>query len=229
MGKAVYCNICSKEFKTVNGRNRHKRMLHKDGNILKYSCRFECGRMYTVNDSKIRHERTCDLNPNIHIGYGIHQQYYSATSGGAMKEVQTAHKGNYKLYRKEAHIKKSFKENLENIISDDVSVVIKNQQGNIKFCIAITVIFQKALQKEVFTDPPIYFTTTPTPTTSASTLANILDGMAKDLNSQIDTYTKNGSGWKVYEIKHVDVQVRTNIILYFIFLQFSHTKYLLAT
>ena len=206
MSKLFYCEICMKEFKSRSGRNKHKKThsYHEQ-----YTCFYDCGRKYLKKERKIQHERTCELNPAIRIGYGVHQQHYTATTNGEMKEMQTAHNGNYKLYRKEVQIKSHFKERLEEIIADDVIKVVRNQQRNNKFYIAITVIFQKTLHKEIFTDPPIYFTTTPTPTTNASTLMNILDEMGKHLYKKIEAYTQNGSGWRLYEIRNVDVQVST--------------------
>ena len=204
MGRSVHCNICKKGFKTLNSKNQHRRRQHGE----QYSCRFECGRIYRQKRSQTYHERTCESNPTAaQVGHGVNQQYHVASSDGTMTEVRTAHNGNYKLFRKEAQIKTSFKENLEHIITTDVSTVVKNLHGNNKFCIAITVIFQKVLHREIFSNPPIYFTTTPTPTTKAATLTDILDGMGKDLYTQIEAYTQNGSGWRLYEIRNVDVQV----------------------
>ena len=60
---------CNKVFLSRSGRNRHIKDKHRE---KRYSCKYNCGKLYSTPTPLLHHERTCSLGHPI--GYGITTQ-----------------------------------------------------------------------------------------------------------------------------------------------------------
>ena len=64
------------------------------------------------------------------------------------------------------------------------------------------IVFQKATRPDVFTDPPIYLKTSPIATTNTIPLNNSLREA-----DNIDIFIRNGTGWQVYTLQAIDLNI----------------------
>ena len=118
-----------------------------------------------------------------------------------MVKVSTAHDDNYSLYRKSINSnKKNILKQLHHAIINDCRGIVQRERDNIKFYIVGSFVFEKASRSGVLTDPPIYLKTEPISTTA-------LEESYQDLLEQIDSFTKNGSGFVLKAILNVDVRI----------------------
>ena len=204
---------CQKVFKSRSGRDKHARRTHQI-HERKY-CRHGCGKSYIIRSNHLNyHERTCDYNPDgAMIGRGISQQYFeeAGTSDECtrMELIKSSHERNYRIYRSHLAEKSNIPERLRDVIMHDARDVIKSERDNVKFMITATVIYEKAMRPGVFTDPPVYFKTTPVATTHVHSIDEVLDGMYEHVLEQILAYQQNGSGWIMQELRNIDLQVCT--------------------
>ena len=219
-------NTCMRRFSSRNNLNYHIKSSH--GQLKRTPCKYGCGKTYAAKSHSLRyHERTC----NVAIGSGCRQQHYNnpqdifqhhhhhqqqrGTSSSYMELVESAHKKCYKLYRKVYKVKKNIKTILRYGIITDVRNVIEKITNNVKFMLTISCIFQKSQYKDIFSDPPIFFKTLPIKTTSSTPLKVILEEMFLDIWNQIEEFIKNGSGWVLYKLENIDLQVCI-LITYFL-------------
>ena len=205
------CPDCNKVFASRSGRDRHKRTRH--GQQEKVHCQFKCGKMFQIRSSSLQyHEKTCDNNPGIMVGHGIQHQYYVPRrqqnhTSKTFYVKRTAHNDNYKLLRNEVNSTENIQERLRDVVIHDIYDIITKEKNNIKFQVTVSCIFQKTLREGIFTEPPPYFKTTPVKSTSSINLKEIVRGMYLDLWNQIEEYIKNGSGWSLYQLCNIDLQV----------------------
>ena len=219
---------CNKTVFSRGGRDKHMRMKHSQQ--VKIHCQFKCGKMYPRGSASLRyHERTCDKNQRNMIGYGIQQQYHVPQSH-TPKEFyvkKTAHNENYKLLRKEVDSTENIQKRMRDVVMHDIYDIITKERNNIKFQVTVSCIFRKTLKEWVYTEPPPYFKTTPVKTTTSTNLKEILREMYLDLWNQIEEYIKNGSGWNLYQLCNVDVQVSSRLYMIMIY-HHKKTKYQLT-
>ena len=130
---------------------------------------------------------------------------------------KTAHNNNYKLLRKEINSTENIQKRMRDTVIHDIYDIITKERNNIKFQVTVSCIFQKTLQEWVYTEPPPYFKTTPVKTTSNTKLKEILKEMYLDLWNQIEEYIKNGSGWNLYQLCNIDVQVSSRLYMIMIY------------
>ena len=228
--ETFFCSerTCNKTFFSRSGRDRHVKLKHAQQ--AKVYCQFECGRMYPSGSDSLRyHERTCDKNQRNMIGYGIHQQYH-APQRYTPKEFyvkKTAHEKNYKLLRKELNITENIQKRMRDVVMHDIYNTITKERNNIKFQVTVSCIFRKTLQEWVYSEPPPYFKSIPVKTTTSMKLKEILREMYLDLWNQIEEYIKNGSGWNLYQLCNIDVQVSLRLYMIMIY-HHKKTKYQLT-
>ena len=204
---------CNKLFKTRTSRDRHNRLVHY-GSRKRVQCVHECGRTYFENSKSLTyHQRTCNNNTST-IGYGSSQQFSErgasntvADGNGIFKLIKSAHEGNYKLFRMELHTQVDIQSRLREGIMQDVKRILQKEHQNVKFTVAINCKFKKALRPNVITDPPIFFRTMPACTTQATELDYVLNNMYEHLWNQVEEFVRNGSGWVIQSLEHIDMQV----------------------
>ena len=80
-------------------------------------------------------------------------------------------------------------------------------EASIKWYASLTLVFHKATQPNVVTEPPVYFRTEPVALTSSNPLELQLKVALRRLWHQIDRYESNGSGWVVDRLRELDVHV----------------------
>ena len=116
---------CNRQFQSRSGRDSHIRISHRARE--KEYCRHGCGKSYPKGSSSLRyHHQTCDNNEMI--GYGINQQFYRPTEthvGNGFYLKETAHNGNYKLFRYAVHESLNIQEKLQQIVTHDVRDIIQ--------------------------------------------------------------------------------------------------------
>ena len=204
---------CNNQFNSRSGRNRHIRTKHRI--TTKIQCKHGCGKSYYEKSTSLKlHEQTCDNN--IAIGGGIPTQFFikkdkPAETGFYLR--RSAHSGNYKLYRQEVHRTTLIQTSLRHYIRHDIKQFLNAVQRNIKFMVTVSFIFQKALRPGIYTIPPIYFKSSPIRTTQASNIDEILDGIYQDIWIKVEDFIMNGSGWIMYKLLNIDVEV-SRILIY---------------
>ena len=196
---------CNRQFYSRSGRSKHFRRAH--ANIKKVFCMHGCGKCYDENSLKL-HQKTCDRI--IPIGYGIQQQHYttkeqSLHTGFYLKK--SAHDGNYKLFRDEAHATSNIQSRLRHAVRHDIKGIIQRIKQNIKFIVTISCVFEKTLRPGIYTIPPAFFKSSPIRTVQAHNLEEIVNGIFEDLWAQIENYVQNGSGWCLRKLLNIDLEV----------------------
>lgn len=198
---------CNKQFNSRSGRNRHIRTTHRK--TRKILCKHGCGKSYKEKSHSLKyHEQTCDNNTTV--GGGIPTQFFMKKDRPTETEFylrRSAHIGNYRLYRKEIHATSQIQSRLRYTIRHDIKQFLHAVRQNIKFVVTASFIFQKALRPEIYTIPPIYFKSTPVRTTQPTNIDEILDGIYQHLWMKVEDFTMNGSGWAMYKLLNVDVEV----------------------
>ena len=128
------CNVagCNKEYWSKSGRSRHIMNKHYSKE-RQFVCGYGCGNGYLTIKSKERHEKTCTLS--IPIGQGISSQFYMDDRDIQPHEtdiykVNTAHKGSYKLYRKDLYTKKDFNETIQRVLTREFKSLITAEGKN---------------------------------------------------------------------------------------------------
>ena len=100
-------------------------------------------------------------------------------------------------------------ERYENYVSDLGAAVLTRahelieqltRDANVKWYLTLSLVFHKASQPDVVTDPPVYFRTEPVASTSANPLMLQLKIALRRLWQEIDTYEENGPGWVVHSV-----------------------------
>lgn len=202
------CKECGKTYLSRSGRDRHIQRVHRNIRVM---CTHGCGKSYVNQSDSLRHhERTCDENPNAaHIGAGINQQHYGHLANTRMEQVQSAHAGNVRLFRRSLNSDRNVYEQLRNVILHDVRGILRRQKSNLKYYVTGKFIFEKPERPGVFTDPPIFMSSDPVATTNSQPIENILQQIYSELVEQIETFQRNGSGWVLREILDVDLRIIT--------------------
>ena len=116
------------------------------------------------------------------------------------------------MYRQEVHRTTLIQASLRHIIRHDIKQFLQAVQQNIKFMVTVSCIFQKALRPEIYSIPPIYFKSAPIRTTQACDIDEILDGIYQDIWTKIEDFTMNGSGWIMYKLLNIDIEVSKMLI-----------------
>ena len=189
---------CDRKFLSRGGRDKHIKRVHRTNTRI--PCRHGCGKSYVIySESLQHHERTCNLNPNAaHIGTGVPQQHFrggAANVDQRMDRVHSSVQNNFCLYRRVLNMNRNIFEQVRHTIMYDIRGVLRRERNNVKFYIAGKFIFGKVLRPGVFTDPPIYFNTTPLTTTSVRPIEESLRSLYQDLVEQVNEFIRNGSGW----------------------------------
>ena len=111
-----------------------------------------------------------------------------------------------KVYRKEIN-SHNVHAALHDSIIKQCGNIISTQRAHVKWYITVKLTFQKATRPDVFTNPPIYLRSSPFATTISTPLKESLLESIKILEEKIDNFTRNGSGWRVYSIQTIDLNI----------------------
>ena len=126
-----------------------------------------------------------------------------------MRQVQSSVQNNFRLYRRVLNTNRNIFEQVRHVVMHNARGILRRQRHNVKFYITGKFIFEKALRPGVFTDPPVYFNTSPLTTTSGRPIEEALRIMYQDLTGQINEFIRNGSGWSLRTALEIDLRVAT--------------------
>ena len=178
-----------------------------------YGCRY-CRKEFKRSDCAANHERTCDSAPSP-----ITQQSKPQVGGGDLGKfelVDSALRGACTVYRLIFPQGTAADDTvrLREIIMKDVPELVNSKRAEIgdsfKWYLGLKVLFAKANNPDVFTDPPVVFLTNPVISYHSWGLQE--DPWKKteeQLNHKIGNYEKNGSGWILERMLSLDVTVCT--------------------
>ena len=83
----------------------------------------------------------------------------------------------------------------------------RHQHHSLKFNLSLHVIFEKAIDPEIKTDPPVILNTEPLAIYSSDNIAKELKKAEKQIVNFIDAYERNGSGWVLSDILKLDLHL----------------------
>ena len=97
---------------------------------------------------------------------------------------------------------------LHEVITNDISelVLSESRKAVFKWYATLIIVFHKAVNPEVTTDPPVYLRTHPV-VSYAGNLDERLKETIESLKEQIDNYERSGSGWIVKQLVSLDVSL----------------------
>ena len=98
-------------------------------------------------------------------------------------------------------------ERLNHLVRENVRILITKQTRNVKWYIALKIIFRKAAKPDVHTNPPIIFLTESVATTDGIPIDLQLNVALRRLWKQIDKFETNGSGWIIDRFVSIDVNM----------------------
>ena len=183
-------------------------------------CQF-CAKPFAHTTNRHLHENTCNKNPNRIIKSPVDHDKQDATqfggggvdeTDGLLIEIESA------LHRTIVAFRQTFIPTSTNLLHRLKSSLTKKVNAALKtlddmsrkYFISLKVVFFKATNPGIITDPPPVFNTEPFILLPATDLNEQLEVAYTNLMQQIDSYEKEGSGWVLHHIKALDL----NTVLY---------------
>ena len=212
-GKEVFeCDVCNMYFLSQEELDKHVQLhaLHRE-----FCCQ-ECARTYTSYEKLKMHIKTAHsamsapqssrkrLRAQQHGGGAVRERAFTQVESSVNDSART-----YRLPFTEDAPGEEFVADLGNAVLVTARTLIEQLAGeaNIKWYASLTLVFHKATQPNVVTEPPVYFRTEPVASTSSNPLELQLKVALRRLWHQIDRYEANGSGWVVDRLRELDVHV----------------------
>lgn len=201
----IRCEECDLPFWSDVHLERH-RLTHK--RAKEFTCP-HCSKRFARRNRMQMHSRTCDEAPvrenasnpaPLQVGGGVADKF---------ELVENSLRGGAKVYRL------AFPQGTDNVdfvrlhemIAKDVPELVQNAKGLFKWYLGLKVIFQKATNPDIVTDPPIFFITDPVASYESHSDSEIWKFVKEQLMKQIDNYQMNGSGWIVHQMMSLDVNM----------------------
>ena len=214
------CQQCGKLF--IHKRNliRHHLRMHV---AEKYHSCNKCNKTFHREYNKFLHERHCDKIEYCHSNSlkrkrvnDFHQQYKKRKSNYTICITKTAFKNAVITYTiKYSDNETPFLQEINESVDAMSSKIIKFQKINkaLKFNMTLHVIFEKATDEDVKTEPPVCLVSEQLEVYADTNLPELLDFVKKQLIDQIDTYEQNGSGWILYKLTRLQLTAwRLNLL-----------------
>lgn len=148
------------------------------------------------------HERSCDKNPNRHNETTSRQPNVYNN----IQLIQSTYDNAMAVYRRTV----SSEEDVFIAFQTDVPTFLQREVRErlyFKWYTALKVVFVKAIDPDVTTDPPICFRTSPRLGLSSTDYKNHSEQDYHYLTEQIETFTKNGSGWIIDHYVELDISI----------------------
>ena len=150
------------------------------------------------------------------ICYIVYRRYYgvhpSDTVDDGFRIVEMAFKKLFVLYRKKLNIDTINLDDVKLVFSRDVKKLLQREvvaRKGIKWSLALKVIMYKAVDPDIFTDPPATFNTDMVMGLIGSDYDEDLNVAFNNVMEQIDNYERNGSGWVMDQFVELDVSIVT--------------------
>ena len=201
------CEHCPKHFSAKKNLNQHKRQVH--GGEKQHRCGI-CSKTFSRKINKDLHVRTCARN--VSIGSEIQNKPYQTITNLEFSTVKksSAFRGAFAdwiiYYPKEYYlinpitlIKSSSAAMKDIILQHNAS-----QTKRLKYTMAIHIVFEKAADPEVKTDPPVVLRTDPRIVDQCTDIDKALAITADDLLELIEEFEGVGSGWRIDRLVQLD-------------------------
>ena len=229
------CQICNREFLNEFQLNQHL----KTHSVEKICTCPKCGKKFAKGKSVKLHLKNCGANNNterknepvinhtLQMEGGGGEAEESETDEGSFIEIDSALNYNAAVFQKGFNSKSSI-EDLKNTLINKACLKIQQElakHGNLKYYFTLELIYHKAVNQEVLTDPPIFFN---------SEVYRLYEGDREmvllqcqvtfnSLMQQMEEFSQNGSGKKIILLYNIF----TSFLLYISFYKIEnllHTK-----
>ena len=205
------CDDCNKVFTKKRNLTRHVRSIHSEEKP--HRCRI-CSKKFARKQNKDLHQKTCF---SAALGLGISKtkkSYKQATDLKLLPRLQKSlFKGNLEdwiiEYPKEnilpdptVLLKTSAKLMKEAILKYNIKHTYQS-----KLTMSIHVVFEKAVDIQIKTVPPIVLTTSPYTVYLGTDIDKCLDDAAEKLFDMIQEYEGCGSGWVIDRLVRLDTKI----------------------
>ena len=203
------CEQCAKVFTMKKNLTSHVRCVHDQ--VKKHECSV-CLKKFARKGNKELHYKTCW--PTVGFGLPSLKELRSTTSIALKPRLlQSAHSGNAAAWTIDFP-----NGTIDPLVS--LTEAAKAMKATIfehsymntyqlKFYFALHIIFHKATDPNVFTEPPVVLQTDPATVLLANLfdLDEIFQKKIDDLLRQIDTFQTNGSGWVIDRLVRLDTHI----------------------
>ena len=201
------CRQCGKLF--IHKRNliRHHLRMHV---AKKYHSCEKCNKTFHREHNKVLHERHCNKPEYCHpnslkrkLANDFQQPHKKRKSNYTICATKSAFKNAVITYTiKYNDDENPFPREVSKSVDAMSSKIINFQKENkaLKFNMALHVIFEKATDEDVKTEPPVCLVSEQLEVYADTDISELLDFVKKQLIEQIDTYEQNGSGWIYFKL-----------------------------
>ena len=175
-----------------------------------FSCKY-CKKHFSRSINCRYHELHCQPRNPGDITYRHNFQFGAGTErNGDFDEIEQGFNHTFVTYRKQLTHDINM-ENLKTAVQDAITILQKEVavRFGMKWYIALKLIFRKAVDQHVVTDPPVVLNTTPKMGLIGDDYVHDLNEMFQDVMNQIDKFERNGSGWIVDKFQTLDVKIAT--------------------
>ena len=204
------CNECSKTFTKEYNLKRHIKSVHEQ--IKPHQCGI-CSKSFSRKLHRDYHLRTCSQNvcstaEQVEKSVKeIHQLkftpiHHSSGFGGVATEWYIYYPEEYRLCDTYLLLETSALS-----MKDAISKQLYERTKRLKYHMSIHIVFTKAINYEIKTDPPVVLHTNPTEVYPCTDLEGCLIDDAKDLYQSIENYEGVGSGWVIDYLVRLDTGI----------------------
>ena len=205
------CNECEKTFNRNDNLKQHIRHVHEK--LKPHQCAI-CSKSFSRKQLKDYHVRTCSRKVTSSIEQSerpvkknMHQLSFTPVkrwSGfeGIATEWSIYYPKEYNLCD---HI--TLLESSALAMKDIIQKQLYEKTMRLKYTMNIHVVFTKAVDPEVKTEPPVVIWTYPTTVYLGTDLENSLILDANELYSKIEAYEGMGSGWVIDYLVRLDTEI----------------------
>ena len=204
------CEQCEKHFTQKKNLNQHVREVHTE--TKNHECAY-CHKQFARKQNYELHVKTCERTVGLGLpsiqqscirpkNYGLEVTLLKSALKGVAQVWSVNVPGNHAVEALES-LQTSAK-----AMKAIIRKYMYKHGSNLKYYLAIHVVYYKPTNPHIVTDPPVVHQTQPQSVYPATNLDELLESDVQSLKDMIETYQENGSGWCLEHIVRLD----TNII-----------------
>ena len=220
--KTFDCGECGRTFLQPKHLRRHKRDTHQANNPT-FSCA-SCNRSYSRHDNMLRHQLACMTKTQS--GRGGIKRPASPMDLDVQSPKLPRTENPFVAVEIASALRRalvSYRINLSRIVENDVIGLLRDavismsdkldesrklaQSKAIKFFVVADIEFVQATDPSIITIPPISLHSETYEVYEETDLNEILQFIVQDFMRSIDEFQRNGSGWVIKDIIHLDTTV----------------------
>ena len=207
------CISCDKVFTTKRSMKRHMKAVHED--IKPYKCDL-CDKSYARKQHKDLHAKTCGSRLS---NEGNQRSYNRKTfikkprlrfsrvrrisAFGGMSETWVIKiPKSYKMVEPHFILEKATR-----AMKKTIRLPLKDNTKRLNFTMSIHVIFEKAINPNIKTNPAVVLTTSSYDVRPDTNLDGYLTNAAQELSCLIEEYEGIGSGWIIDHLQRLDTTI----------------------